>query len=80
MQSNGRELLGEHYGEEHLTFEQIEGLGLKAVTEDGLTLGQEDLRGRVFRVADPDEPSGYVVKSTETTGQATTLCYLQKAS
>jgi hypothetical protein len=36
--STGRELLGKHYGQDHLTYEEIEELNLKAVTEDGRTL------------------------------------------
>lgn len=77
MASNGRELLGEHYGKDHLTYEEIEGLALEVVTEHGRTLDSEELRGRIFRIEDPDEPSGYVVKNMETTGTSTVLCYLQ---
>jgi hypothetical protein len=32
MASAGQELLGEHYGEDQLTYEQIEGLGLRVVS------------------------------------------------
>jgi hypothetical protein len=78
--STGKELLGEHYGQDHLTYEEIEGLGLKVVTEDGQTLDSEDLRGRIFRIVERDEPSGYVVRSMESTGTSTVLCYLQAAS
>jgi len=74
--STGRELLGKHYGQDHLTNEEIEELNLKAVTEDGRTLAPEDLRGKIFRIADRDEVSGYVVKSME----STVLCYLQATS
>ena len=35
MASAGRELLGDHYTDEHLTYEEIEELGVKVVTEDG---------------------------------------------
>ena len=35
MASTGRELLGDHCNDEHLTYEEIEDLGLKVVTEDG---------------------------------------------
>ena len=77
MASPGKELVGEHYEEDHLSAEQIAELGLKVVTEDGRTVGSEQLRGRIFRIVDRDEPSGYVVK---TTGTSTTLCYLQAAS
>ncbi len=80
MASTGRELLGEHYEQDHLTYEEIDGLGLKVVTEDGRTLDSEDLRGKIFRIVDRDEPSGYVVKSMESTGTSTVLCYLQAAS
>ncbi len=79
MASTGREILGEHYGEDHLTHEQIEELNLRVVTEDGEMMGPEELRGKIFRIVDPDEPSGYVVRSMETTGQSTTLSYLQRA-
>ena len=80
MASTGKEVLGEHYGEDYLTVEQIAGLGLKVVTEDGRTVGVEELRGKIFRIVDRDEPSGYVVRNMETTGTSTVLCYLQAAS
>ncbi len=80
MASNGRELLGEHYDKDHLTYEEIEGLGLEVVTENGRTLESEELRGHIFRIEDRDEPSGYVVKNMETTGTSTVLCYLQAGS
>lgn len=80
MASPGRELLGEHYDDEHLTREEIEALGLKVVTENGETIAPGELQGKIFRIADRDEPSGYVVSSTESTGTSTTLCYLQAAS
>jgi hypothetical protein len=78
--SNGKELLGERYGREHLTFEEIEALDLRVVTEEGETVSAEELRGKIFRIEDRDEPSGYVVKNMETTGKGTTLCYLQASS
>jgi hypothetical protein len=80
MASAGRELLGKHSGEDHLTYEQIEGLGLRVVTEDGRVLSPGELRRRIFRIVDQDEPSGYVVRNMETTGTSTVLCYLQAAS
>ncbi len=79
MASHGKELLGEHYGEDHLTYEQIQALGLKAVTEEGEEVPQEEFRGRIFRIEDPDDASGYLVREMETTGQPSTLCYLQRA-
>ena len=80
MASTGRELLGEHYEQDHLTYEEIEELNLKVVTQDGRTLDSQDLGGRIFRIVDRDEPSGYVVRSMESTGTSTVLCYLQAAS
>lgn len=80
MASTGRELLGKHYEQDHLTYEEIEGLGLRVVTEDGRTIGPEELRGKIFRMVDRDEPSGYVVRNMESTGTSTVLCYLQAAS
>ncbi len=80
MASPGRELLGEHYKDEHLTREEIEGLGLKVVTENGASVAPGDLQGKIFRIVDRDEPSGYVVSSTESTGTSTILCYLQGTS
>jgi len=50
------------------------------VTENAETVPSEELRGRIFRIVDRDEPSGYVVKNMETTGEGTTLCYLQGSS
>ena len=77
MASHGRELLGEHYDDEHLTYEEIEELGLKVVTEKGEAVPNEDLRGKIFRIADRDDASGYVVSPMETTGTRRNLCYLQ---
>jgi hypothetical protein len=50
------------------------------VTENGETVSPEELRGKSFRIVDRDEPSGYVVRKMETTGEGTTLCYLQASS
>ena len=80
MASNGRELLGERYEKDHLTYEEIDDLDLTVVTEDGETVPPEELRGKIFRIVDRDEPSGYVVRNMETTGESTTLCYLQASS
>lgn len=77
MASHGREILGEYYENEHLTHEQIEELGLRVVTEEGETVPGEQLQGKVLRIQDRDDASGYVVSPMETTGTATVLCYLQ---
>ncbi len=77
MASHGRELLGEHYNDEHLTYEEITELGLRVVTKKGETIPTEELQGKIFRIADRDDASGYVVSPTESTGTATVLCYLQ---
>ena len=80
MASNGSELLGERYEKDHLTHEDIEDLDLTVVTENGERVPPDEVRGKIFRIVDRDEPSGYLVKSMETTGQGTTLCYLQASS
>jgi hypothetical protein len=80
MASNGKELLGERYERDHLTYEEIEDLDLRVVTENGETVSPQELRGKIFRIVDRDEPSGYVVRNMETTGEGTTLCYLQASS
>ena len=36
MASAGRELLGDHYEDEHLTYEEIEELNLQVVTPSGV--------------------------------------------
>jgi hypothetical protein len=77
MASTGREILGEHYDDEHLTYEEMQGLGLKVLTEDGETVPFDELQGKIFRIVDKDDASGYVVSPTESTGTATVLCYLQ---
>jgi hypothetical protein len=77
MASHGRELLGEHYDDGHLTYEEIRELDLKVVTEKGETIPTEELRGKVFRIADRDDASGYVVSNMESMGSRTVLCYLQ---
>jgi hypothetical protein len=53
---------------------------LTVVTEKGETVPPEELQGKIFRIADRDEPSGYVVRNMETTGEGTTLCYLRASS
>jgi hypothetical protein len=75
--STGREILGEYYDDEHLTYEEIRGLGLGVVTEKGETVPTDELQVKIFRILDQDDASGYVVSPTETTGTATVLCYLQ---
>lgn len=77
MASTGREILGQHYNDEHLTYEEIRGLGLKVVTENGETVPTNELQGKIFRIADKDDASGYVVSPMETTGTTMVLCYLQ---
>jgi hypothetical protein len=47
------------------------------VTEKGETVSNDELQGKIFRIVDKDDASGYVVSSMETTGTATVLCYLQ---
>jgi len=80
VSSNGKELLRERYERDHLSYEEIEDLDLRVVTENGETVSAEQLRGKIFRIVDRDEPSGYVVRNMETTGKGTTLCYLQASS
>jgi len=45
--STGREILGEHYDAEHLTYEEIRGLGLGVVTEKGETIPTDELQGKI---------------------------------
>ena len=52
-------------------------LGLGVVAEKGESVPTDELRGKIFRIADKDEASGYVVSPMESTGTATVLCYLQ---
>jgi hypothetical protein len=77
MASIGREILGDHYNDEYLTYEEMRGRGLKVVTEKGEAVPTDELQGKIFRIVDKDDASGYVVSSMETTGTATVLCYLQ---
>jgi hypothetical protein len=77
MASIGREILGDHYNDEYLTYEEIRGRGLKVVTEKGEAVSTDELQGKIFRIVDKDDASGYVVSSMETTGTATVLSYLQ---
>jgi hypothetical protein len=73
----GEELLGEYYGRDHLTYEEIGALHPRVVTGTGERVSEDELRGKVFCFEDKDEPSGFLARSTETTRQSTTLCYLQ---
>lgn len=60
-----------------MTYEEITALGLGVVAEKGEGVPTDELRGKIFRIADKDEASGYVVGPPESTGTATVLCYLQ---
>src|SRR3712207_6136925 len=65
MASTGKELLGERYDDEHLTYEEIRELCLKVVTEKGETAPTDELQGKLFRIVNKDDASGYVVSPTE---------------
>lgn len=78
MAGEGQRLLGEYYENDHLTHSEIDELGLKVVTEKGEFIEPGEMRDKVFRVADRDEPSGYVVRNMEDEGAAQNLCYLQE--
>ena len=80
MAGEGQRLLGKYYGKDQITHGEIEELGLKVVTAEGREVQPEDLRDRVFRVEDPEEPSGYVVRSMEDETAGHTLAYLQERS
>jgi hypothetical protein len=58
MVTNGRELLGEHYGKDQLSYEEIACLDLRVVTEQGEAVPSEELQGKIFRIVDNDEPNG----------------------
>ena len=45
--STGKEILGEHYDDEHLTYEEIRGLDLGVVTEKGETILTDELQGKI---------------------------------
>ena len=49
MVSSGKELLGERDERDHLTYEEIEDLDLRVVTENGEPVSPEELRGKIFR-------------------------------
>ena len=78
MAGEGQRLLGEYYGNDHLTHAEIEELGLKVVTEKGEEIEPDDMQNKDFRFADRDEPSGYVVRSMEDAEAASNLSYLQE--
>ena len=78
MAGEGQRLLGEYYENDHLTHAEIDELGLKVVTEKGEEIEPDEMQGKVFRFADRDEPSGYVVRSTGDEEAASNLSYLQE--
>jgi hypothetical protein len=78
MAGEGQRLLGEYYDNDHLTHGEIDDLGLKVVTEKGEEIEPDEIQGKVFRIADRDEPSGYVVRSMEDEEAASDLSYLQE--
>ena len=51
---------------------------MKVVTEKGEEIEPDEMQDRIFRIADRDEPSGYVVRSMEDAEAATELSYLQE--
>lgn len=78
MAGEGQRLLGKYYGKDRITHGEMEELGLKVVTAEGKQVQPEDLQDKVFRVEDPEEPSGYVVRSMEDETAGHTLAYLQE--
>lgn len=48
MATPGKELLGEHYVRDDLTYEEIEELSLQVVTQAGEIVPEDELRGKVF--------------------------------
>ena len=78
MAGEGQRLLGGYYDNDHLTHAEIDELGLKVVTEKGEEIEPDAMRDKIFRIADRDEPSGYVVRSMEDEEAASNLSYLQE--
>ena len=78
MAGEGQRLLDGYYDNDHLTHAEIAELGLKVVTEKGEEIEPGAMQGRIFRIADRDEPSGYVVRSMEDEDAASELSYLQE--
>lgn len=78
MAKEGQRLLGKYYDNDHLTHAEIDELGLKVVTEEGEEIEPDEMQDKVFRFADRDEPSGYVVRSMEDEEAAHNLSYLQE--
>lgn len=78
MAGEGQRLLGEYYDNDHLTHGEIGKLGLKVATEKGEEIEPDEMRDKVFRFADRDEPSGYVVRNMEDAEAASNLSYLQE--
>lgn len=78
MAGEGQRLLGGYYDNDHLTHGEIDELGLKVVTEKGEEIGPDEMQDKVFRFADRDEPSGYVVRNMEDEEAASNLSYLQE--
>jgi hypothetical protein len=78
MAGEGQRLLNGYYDNDHLTHAEIDELGLKVVTEKGEEIEPDALRDKIFRIADRDEPSGYVVRSMEDEEAASNLSYLQE--
>jgi hypothetical protein len=65
MLSNGKELLGELYGRDHLTYEEIEDLELTVVTENGETVSPEELRGKSKEHGDHGERHDPLLPSSD---------------
>lgn len=68
--SFGMELLGERYGRDPLTHEEIEALDLKAVTEEDEEIPSEQMRHGIFRIEHPDDASGFVGSISDSTRAA----------
>ena len=79
MATQGRELLGGCYDRDRLTHEGTRGIGLRAVTEDGEFVPGAECQDKVFRFANGDDASGYLLRSAEETGASPTLNHPRRA-
>ncbi len=80
-QTTKQEILGSHAGDEYLTADELDGLGLEPTSESGTPCSTDEMReeGWIFRLtSDENEVSGYLVESMGSMEAGSILHYLNE--
>ena len=79
MAKQSEELLGKHHNGKLPTRGKVRKLGSEAATQNPTPVPQKEFQGEVFRFANRDDASGYLVRNMEETRGSTILTYPQRA-